>query len=44
MTDQAKTLRVGVIGLGGMWQGHCKRIVGKVPEMKLAAVCDAHAP
>jgi predicted dehydrogenase len=27
-----------------MGQGHCKRVVEKVPEMKLAAVCDAHAP
>lgn len=44
MTDGARTLRVGIVGLGGMGQGHCKRIIEKVPEMKLAAVCDAHAP
>jgi predicted dehydrogenase len=44
MKDGMKTLRVAVVGLGGMGQGHCKRIVEKVPEMRLAAVCDAHAP
>jgi predicted dehydrogenase len=39
-----KVLKVGVVGLGGMGQGHCKRILDLVPEMQLAAVCDQHAP
>jgi predicted dehydrogenase len=44
MKSSSTVLRVGIVGLGGMGQGHCKRVVEKVPEMKLAAVCDAHAP
>ncbi len=39
MSDQ---LRIAVIGVGAMGQGHCATITAHVPEMKLAAVCDAH--
>jgi len=35
-----KKLRVGIIGCGGMGQGHCRTMSQKVPEMQLAAVCD----
>ena len=38
-----KQVRVGVIGVGGMGQGHCTAIRDKVPAMKLMAVCDAQA-
>jgi predicted dehydrogenase len=34
-----KTVRLGIIGVGGMGQGHCHSIK-KVPEAKLTAVCD----
>jgi predicted dehydrogenase len=37
---EAKTLRVGIIGAGGMGYGHCKTIRADVPEMTLAAVAD----
>jgi predicted dehydrogenase len=42
MSD-AKRLRVGMIGCGGMGQGHCRTMAQKVPEMVLAAVCDSDA-
>lgn len=41
MTEQ--TLRVGIIGVGGMGAGHCKTMTNDVPEMTLAAVTDADA-
>jgi len=34
-------VRYGVIGLGGMGQGHCKSIAA-IPHAALAAVCDSH--
>lgn len=34
-----KTVRFGVIGVGGMGQGHCGNIA-KIPEAVLSAVCD----
>jgi predicted dehydrogenase len=33
-------VRCGVIGVGGMGAGHCK-MMGQIPEVELAAVCDA---
>ena len=34
-------VRLGVIGVGGMGSGHCKRIAeGQIPNMTLTAVCD----
>ena len=46
MADNAagagKVLRFGVIGVGGMGQGHCKGFA-KVAETKLTAVCDIDA-
>ena len=44
MATEEKTLRTAIIGLGGMGQGHCKRIRELVPEMELTAVCDTHGP
>ncbi|MFH0911750.1 MAG: Gfo/Idh/MocA family oxidoreductase [Planctomycetota bacterium] len=35
-----KCLRMGVIGTGSMGMGHCETIRARVPEMRLAAVCD----
>jgi predicted dehydrogenase len=37
-----KTIRLGVIGVGGMGQAHCKSVL-KIPEVRLAAVSDADA-
>lgn len=34
-------LRIAVIGAGAMGQGHCSSI-GRVPELRLTAVCDTH--
>ncbi len=34
-----RKVRIGVVGVGGMGQGHCNTI-GEVPEAELAAVCD----
>ncbi|OPZ83470.1 MAG: putative oxidoreductase YcjS [bacterium ADurb.Bin429] len=34
-------LRIAVIGAGAMGQGHCASI-GRVPELRLTAVCDTH--
>ena len=35
------TVRLGIIGMGGMGTDHCKQVVaGKVPRCALAAVCD----
>src|SRR5713101_264154 len=33
-------VRCGVIGVGGMGSGHCQ-MMGQIPEVELAAVCDA---
>ncbi len=44
MNTASEQIRVGMIGVGGMGSGHCKAIVKDVPELKLAAVTDAHAP
>jgi len=39
---QAKTIRIGIIGLGGMGSHHARTIAeGKVPGLELAAVADA---
>lgn len=36
-----KSLRLGVIGLGNMGTAHCRSLIdGKVPDCRLAAVCD----
>ncbi|HLJ55388.1 MAG TPA: Gfo/Idh/MocA family oxidoreductase [Chthonomonadaceae bacterium] len=35
------TVRVGVIGVGGMGSGHCTQLP-KIPEAELAAVCDTN--
>ena len=43
MAGDGKVVRMGVIGVGGMGQGHCAAIK-KVEEMRLTAVCDFHAP
>ena len=37
-----RRVRLGVIGVGGMGQGHCSTI-RKVPEIEISAVCDSHA-
>ena len=37
-----KNINIAVIGVGAMGQGHCATLAAHVPEMKLAAVCDAH--
>jgi predicted dehydrogenase len=42
-TKVSNPIRVAVAGLGGMGQGHCRTITGKVPEMRLVAVCDLDA-
>ncbi|OGV81387.1 MAG: hypothetical protein A3K19_07985 [Lentisphaerae bacterium RIFOXYB12_FULL_65_16] len=42
MAGGEKVVRMGVIGVGGMGQGHCKTMQ-KVEEMKLCAVCDFSA-
>lgn len=40
-TSSEKTLRLGIIGLGNMGTGHAQSILGgKIPRIKLAAVCD----
>ena len=39
MSTSASPLRIGVIGVGGMGQGHCN-CLKHVAEAKLAAVCD----
>ncbi|MDD5350074.1 MAG: Gfo/Idh/MocA family oxidoreductase [Chthoniobacteraceae bacterium] len=40
-TTSAKTLRLGIIGLGNMGSAHARSILdGKVPRVQLAAVCD----
>lgn len=39
-SSEAKVVRMGVIGVGGMGQGHCRGITEKVPEARLTAVCD----
>lgn len=39
MTAEKNVVRMGVVGVGGMGQGHCKTMKG-VEEMKLTAVCD----
>ena len=39
MTDSGKIVRFGIIGVGGMGQGHCNSLK-KVAEAKLTAVCD----
>lgn len=33
-------LRMAVVGVGGMGQGHCETLKKRVPETKLVAVCD----
>lgn len=38
-----QTLRVGVVGMGGMGLGHCRFVKEIVPETELTAVCDTHA-
>ena len=36
-----KTIRLGIIGLGTMGSGHARNILeGKVPRIKLTAICD----
>lgn len=40
---QGHRVRLGVVGLGGMGQGHC-RAMQSIDEVALAAVCDMHAP
>ena len=42
MAGSDKVVRMGVIGVGGMGQGHCNTMK-KVQEMKLCAVCDFSA-
>ena len=38
------TVRLGVIGIGGMGSGHAKRVLaGQVPRCTLAAVCDINS-
>lgn len=37
-----QTVRVGVVGLGGMGLGHCRFVKEIVPETELTAVCDTH--
>lgn len=34
-----KVVRIGVVGVGGMGQGHCG-CIGRIPEAKLTCVCD----
>lgn len=41
--QQAKRLRIGVVGVGGMGYGHCKTMRADVPELELAAVSDSDA-
>ncbi|MGF7473797.1 Gfo/Idh/MocA family oxidoreductase, partial [Salmonella enterica subsp. enterica serovar Minnesota] len=36
-----KTVRIGVVGVGGMGQGHCEAII-QVKQAKLTPVCDIH--
>jgi len=36
-----KKVRIGIVGVGGMGQGHANSIINKVKEAKLVAVCDA---
>lgn len=33
-------VRIGVIGVGGMGQGHCRRLAGEIEDAVLTAVCD----
>jgi predicted dehydrogenase len=40
---EGRTLKVGIIGVGGMGSQHCRNIVSQVPQMKLTAVCDTDA-
>ena len=40
---KSRTLRFGVIGVGGMGQGYC-RILNAIPHARLAAVCDVTRP
>ncbi|GIV08010.1 MAG: oxidoreductase [Fimbriimonadales bacterium] len=37
-----QTVRVGIVGLGGMGLGHCRFVKELVPETELTAVCDTH--
>lgn len=37
------TVRIAVIGAGGMGQGHCNTLK-RVPDCVLSAICDQHAP
>ncbi len=39
MRNKDEVVRIGIIGVGGMGQGHCKT-VGRVDEVRLTAVCD----
>jgi UDP-N-acetyl-2-amino-2-deoxyglucuronate dehydrogenase len=40
--EMSGVLRIGVIGVGGMGQGHC-RTMARVEELSLCAVCDTDA-
>jgi predicted dehydrogenase len=41
MSSNAEEVRLGLVGLGGMGSGHAGSILeGKVPRLRLAAVCD----
>ena len=42
MVARKKVIRFGIIGVGGMGQGHCSSIA-KVSDAKLTAVCDIDA-
>ena len=36
-----KEVRLGIVGTGGMGTGHARNILaGKIPRLRLAAVCD----
>ena len=41
-TKKSNRLRFGVIGIGGMGLRYC-RILGNMPRVRLAAVCDVNA-
>ena len=40
MTDQIEKIRVGMIGVGGIAQGHVQRMLA-LPEVEIVALADA---